>query len=603
MSTSADVLRDHTTVASPGFDSSLGDMVLHATSREGAALRFHRDGAWRDMGHRELGDAVRQMARGLIAIGIEPGDRVALLSDTRPEWTLADCATLAAGAVVVPIYQTNSPAECQYILEHSGARLVFCEDEHQLAKVERVRAACPSLEHVVLLTGSAPGALSLGELIQGGAAADRDVLDRRLNAVRPEDPATIVYTSGTTGPPKGCVLTHRNVLSAVRMYGDALELGREPFSIFMFLPLAHVLARVAQMVALERGGTISYWRRDPGRLLDDIAESAPTHLPLVPRVLEKVHARAISAAAESRFRLALLHWALRTGAAVVERERMGRRAGPLLRARQALAERLVLSKVRALFGGGLRVVLTGAAPIARDVLDFFAACGVPVLEGYGLTETCAAATLNTPGAMRPGRVGQPLPGVTISIAGDGEVLIHGDNVFAGYHADEPAGGEALARGWLRTGDLGSLDADGYLTITGRKKDIIITSSGKNVTPTNIEAALRERPLISQAVIYGEARPYLVALLTLDADELPALAERIGAPADPAALAADERVRALLQAEVDQVNERFARIEQIKRFAVLDRDLTQAAGELTPTLKVKRAAVYDLHRDTFERLYR
>jgi long-chain acyl-CoA synthetase len=450
---------------------------------------------------------------------------------------------------------------------------------------------------VVLLTGSVAGALSLDELVAGGAAVAPGALDTRLAALRPDDPATIVYTSGTTGPPKGCVLTHRNVLATVRMYGDALELGREPFSIFMFLPLAHVLARVAQMVALERGGTISYWRRDSARLLDDLAQTAPTHVPLVPRVLEKVHARAFSAAGESRLRRALLSWALRTGAAAA-----GREGGPLLRTRHALADRLVLAKVRGLFGGELRQVLTGAAPVGREVLDFFAACGVPVLEGYGLTETCAAATLNTAAAVRLGTVGRALPGVSVAIADDGEVLIRGDNVFPGYYADDAATAEALADGWLRSGDLGALDGDGYLTITGRKKDIIITSSGKNVTPANIEAALRERPLISHAVVYGDNRPYLVALLTLEPDELPALARRLGVPADPAALAADELVRELLEAEVGQVNERFARIEQVKRFAVLHRDLTQAAGELTPTLKVKRAAVYDSHGETLKRLY-
>ena len=263
----------------------------------------------------------------------------------------------------------------------------------------------------------------------------------------------------------------------------------------------------------------------------------------------------------------------------------------------------MLSKVRRLFGGELRQVLTGAAPVGRDVLEFFAACGVPVLEGYGLTETCAAATLNTAAAVRIGSVGRALPGVSVAIADDGEVLIRGDNVFPGYYADAAATAEALADGWLCSGDLGALDGDGYLTITGRKKDIIITSSGKNVTPTNIEAALRERPLISQAVVYGDNRPYLVALLTLDPDELPALARRLGVPADAATLVDDELVRELLQAEVDQVNERFARIEQVKRFAVLDRDLTQTAGELTPTLKVKRAAVYDIHGETLNRLYR
>jgi len=283
-------------------------------------------------------------------------------------------------------------------------------------------------------------------------------------------------------------------------------------------------------------------------------------------------------------------------------ERRGARPGPILRARHALADRLVLSNVRALFGGRLRLALTGAAPVARDVLEFFDACGVPVLEGYGFTETSAAATLNTPSATRLGTVGRPLSGVDITIADDGEVLIRGENVFLGYHRDEQATGEALEDGWLLSGDLGSIDQDGYLAITGRKKDLIITSSGKNIAPTNIETALRERPWISQAVVYGDKRPYLVALLTLDPEEAPALAARLGVSPDSAALARDEGVRKLLQAEVDEVNRRFARIEQIKRFAVLDRDLTLAAGELTPTMKVKRPVVYERYRTHFDELY-
>jgi long-chain acyl-CoA synthetase len=578
-------------------------MVLRAaTTQPGAAFRFGDGGAWRELRYAEFGQAVREIGAGLIALGVAAGDRVAVLSDTRPEWTLADCGALCAGAVVVPIYQTSSPEECLYVLEHSGARLVFCEDEEQLAKVEQVREACPQLEHVVLLTGSAPGAVTLAELRRRGTELGPEPLDARVNSARLDDTATIVYTSGTTGPPKGCRLTHANVLATVRMYADALAIGREPFSIFMFLPLAHVLARVAQMVALERGGTIAYWRRDPGLLLEDLAETAPTHFPSVPRVFEKIHAGAVASAAGSAPKRALLRWALRSGGAARQRARAGKRPGPLLRVQHTLADRLVLSRVRRMFGGRLRLALTGAAPIGRDVLDFFDACGVPVLEGYGLTETCAAATLNTAAASRFGTVGRPLSGVEVAIAEDGEVLIRGENVFAGYHDDEDATGETLADGWLRSGDLGSLDRDGFLTITGRKKDIIITSSGKNVTPTNIEIALRESPWISQAVVYGDRRPYLVALLTLDRDEAPALAARLGVTDDPVAMARDEGVRAALQAEVNEVNRRFARIEQVKRFAVLDGDLTQAAGELTPTMKVKREVVYDRYRATLERLY-
>jgi long-chain acyl-CoA synthetase len=583
--------------------TTLGEMALEAAATgSGAALRFEREGTWHELDYEEFGNAVREIGSGLIALGIEPGERVAVLSETRPEWTLADCAALCAGAVVVPVYQTNSPEECRYVLAHSGARLVFCEDESQVAKVEQVRDECPDLEHVIALTGTPAGAMPLGELRERGSEIGQDALEARVRAARAEDAATIVYTSGTTGPAKGCVLAHRNVMSTVRMYADALEIDRSPFSIFLFLPLAHALARVAQMVVLDRGGTIAYWRRDARLLLEDLAETSPTHFPSVPRVFEKIHARAVGGADGSAPKRILLRWALRVGAVAQERRRTGRRAGPLAALGHGLADRLVLSKVRSLFGGELRLALTGAAPIGREVIDFFDACGVPVLEGYGLTETCAAATLNTPSALRVGSVGRALSGVELAIADDGEVLIRGDNVFRGYYQDEPATRETLVDGWLRSGDLGSLDADGYLSITGRKKDIIITSSGKNVTPTNIETALRERPLISQAVVYGDNRPYLVALLTIDPDEATALAERLGVPDDPVAMASDERVREALEKELDEVNERFARIEQVKRFAVLDRELTQTAGELTPTMKVKRNVVYDRYDEMLKRLY-
>lgn len=305
---------------------------------------------------------------------------MAVLSDTRAEWTLANCGALCAGAVVVLVYQTSSPEEVGYVLEHSEARLVFCEDEEQLAKVEEVRAACPRLEHTVALTGAPAGTIPLAELRKRGAGAAPGTLEARLRGGGPDDPATIIYTSGTTGPPKGCVLGHRSLIATVGMYGDALELGREPFSIFLFLPLGHALARVAQFVVLDRGGTIAYWRRDPRRLVDDLAETAPSHFPTVPRVLEKVCGQALAAGG---VRGLLLRWAVRTGGVVEARRREGRCPEALLRARHALADRLVLSKVRAVFGERIETALTGAAPIGREVLDFFGACGLPVLEGYG----------------------------------------------------------------------------------------------------------------------------------------------------------------------------------------------------------------------------
>jgi long-chain acyl-CoA synthetase len=603
-----------TTGAAPRTaNATLAELFLRAAARrpDAVALRQpprEQGGAWLEMTYAELGRAAREIALGLASLGIVPGDRVALLADTRPEWTIADAGVVTTGAAVVPVYHTNSPEECRYVLAHSGARAVLCEDAKQLAKVAQVRAECPALEHLVDLTGpGGDGALSLAELRARGAEAqdgERQIA-ARLAEVRPQDPATIVYTSGTTGPPKGCVLTHRNWLAAVEMYAERVPFGERPI-VFLFLPLAHSLARVAQLVTLDIGGTLAFWRGDAKRVLDDVQATRPTHLPVVPRVLEKVHARVLdeverSGALQQRAFHAALSLGRRRAAA---RRRAGGRTPPALLAAHALADRLVLGNVRDVFGDRLEQLLVGAAPVGPEVLAFFEACGITVLEGYGLTETCAAATINVPGATRLGTAGQPLPGVEVRIASDGEILLRGPNVFPGYFENEPATREALGEGgWLRTGDLGALDDGGYLRITGRTKDLIITSSGKNVTPSNLEAALREARWVSQAVAYGDRRPYLVALLTLDPDELPALAQHVGAEdASPAALAADPRVRELLEADVEAVNRRFARIEQIKRFGVLDHDLTQAAGELTPTLKLKRPIVYERYADELAALY-
>jgi long-chain acyl-CoA synthetase len=581
---------------------TLGEMVLTATERyEGPAIRFPRAGTWHTWSFADLGSAVRELARGLVALGLAPGDRVAVVGETRPEWTLADCALLAASCTAVPIYHTNSPEECRYVLEHSGARAVICEDAGQVEKVAAVRAELPDLEHV-LVVEPAGGATTLDALRGRAGDVDPGVLEERQRDVAPDDVATIVYTSGTTGPPKGCLLTHANVLFTVDAYEVQVDL-RPPLTLFMFLPLAHALARIVQFVALDAGGTLAFWSGDSKQLVDDVAAARPTHFPSVPRVFEKIHARVLAKAAEgSELRRGLFARAVATGRRARAAERAGR-VPARLRAQHALADRLVLSKVRDLFGGELELGLTGAAPIPVEVLTFLDACGVLVLEGYGMTETTAAATLNTREQVRFGTVGVALPGTGVEIAQDDEILLRGPNVFAGYYRDEEATAETVVDGAVRTGDLGELDADGFLTITGRKKDLIITSSGKNVAPANLEGALRESRWISQAVVHGDNRPYLVALLTLDPDEAPALAAELGVAPDPAAMARDEKVREALQREVDAANRRFARIEQVKRFAILEHDLSQEEGELTPTMKVKRAVVQERHRDAIEGLYR
>jgi len=581
---------------------TVGGIALQAARRrEGAALTAPGRPA---ISYAELGRAVHEIAGGLAALGIGRGDHVAILAGTRPEWTLADLGALCAGATVVPIYHTSSPEECAYILEHAGVRAMFCEDAEQVAKVAQIRDHCPKLEHLIVMEEPAPaGCVTMAVLRALGAPTGRQVVAARLAAVGPGDVATIVYTSGTTGPPKGCVITHSSLLATLAMYVRELELHERRMVIYLFLPLAHSLARVAQLATLQAGGTLAFWGGEPARIVDELAEVRPTHFPSVPRIYEKVHSAVLTdVAQQGRVRRALFDWALRRGARARAAAREGTELGRLAAIEHRLADRLVLSRVRGVFGDRLELAMCGAAPIGREVLEFFDACGVLILEGYGMTETCAAATLNTPRAMRFGSVGRPLGGTQVAIAADGEVLMAGPHVFSGYHRDAGATSRVLEDRWLRSGDLGEVDEDGYLHITGRKKDLIITSSGKNISPENLESALRETRWISQAVVAGDRRSYLVALLTLDPEEAPKLAGELGIAPDLATMAADSAVRAVLQRDVDAVNARFARIEQVKRFDILERDLSQAEGELTPTLKVKRPVIHRRYGDRIDRLY-
>ena len=597
------VPQDVTPVSAGSRSETLGQMILDAAARfEGVALQYQRDGQTVRISYPALGAISTEIAQGLISLGIEPGDRVAILGATAADWTLADCGSLCAGTVVTPIYHTNSPEECAYVLDHSQARLVFCEDAAQLAKIEQVRDRCPMLEHVVTFK-QAGDAITLDELRHRGADIPPERVYERVASTQSGDIATLVYTSGTTGPPKGCMLSHENFIATVRMYEQRLGLDRT-HSMYQFLPLAHVLARVAQAVVLSVGARLIYWGGDTTKIVDELVDSGPTHVPAVPRIYEKMQGAVTGEISRKpALQRGLFEWAMRCGARARIALRERRQPDLLTDVQYRLADRLVLAKVRRLFGPELQVALVGAAPIAPELLEFFDACGVLVLEGYGLTETCAATALNTVDALRFGTVGKPLPGAQVAIADDGEILIRGPHVFKGYYRDQDATDEVLtADGWLRSGDLGALSPDGFLSITGRKKDLIITSSGKNIAPVNIESELRESRFITEAVVYGDNRPYLVAMLTLDRDESVKLAERIGIATDPVTIAADPRVRAELQKDVDRVNRKFARIEQVKRFAILGHDLTQADGELTPTLKVKRAIVYDKYGDVFAGLY-
>jgi long-chain acyl-CoA synthetase len=583
---------------------TIADIVLLAARRHAdrPALKHKSGGRWVDVSYRELGDAVREIALGLAEVGIERGDRVSILANTRPEWTYANFGILAAGAASVSIYQTNSPEECRYVLAHSESRAVFVEDAEQLAKVREVQSELPDLELIVVMepSGDVGDALTLDALRERGRGQDESRFEELATAVGPDDACLYIYTSGTTGPPKGCVLTHGNYRSVADMVESegVLQAGEV---VYLFLPLAHAFAVLIQFVAIDLGATIAYWEKDPLKIVPNLSEVRPTYFPSVPRIFEKVYTMATAKIAEQGgVKEKIFWWSIGVGKKVRELERQGRQPGFLLKRQYDFADKQVLSKVRDLFGGNIRQAVTGAAPIAKEILEFFFACGVPIMEGYGMTETSTVATVNTPEAYRLGSVGKPLPGVEVRIAEDGEILLRGANIFKGYYKNEEASAETLVDGWLHTGDLGYLDGDGFLFINGRKKDILITAGGKNITPANLENGLKQNRWVSQAVVVGDRRPYLVALITLDPDEAPAFAEQHGIPVEE--LPRSEAMRAEIQRTVDAVNAEVGRVEQIKRFTILPHDLSQETGELTPTMKVKRNVVGEKYEREVEALY-
>jgi long-chain acyl-CoA synthetase len=583
--------------------TTVADLLPRAVAKYGSApaVMFKDEGGqWVTRSYAEVGETVRELAQGLIALGIEKGDKVALLGNTRVEWTYFDYAALTAGAIVVPIYQTNSPEECEYVLENSDARVVIIEDEAQLEKIRAVRGRCPKLEHVIRMTGTGGGAISQAELIErGGTLAEGDWV-ARYESVTPADICTFIYTSGTTGPPKGCVISHGNYRAMLDMVVAKNVLGGSDDITYLFLPLAHSFALLVQFGSFELGATLAFWERDPLRILANLTEVKPTYFPSVPRIFEKIYTAATAAVEkEGGLRKRIFDWSIATGKRYREAERAGG-AGPLLRLQHALADRLVLAKIRNLFGGRLEVAVSGAAPINPEILRFFDAAGVLVLEGWGMTETSTAATIATPDDFKFGTIGKPFPGVEVKIADDGEILVKGPNVFQGYYKNDAATRETIVDGWLHTGDIGEFDAEGYLKITGRKKDIIITAGGKNITPANLEAEIKQHPMVSQCVVIGDRRPFLVAVLTLDPEEAAKFAEEKGV--DVATLHTDDRMRASIQAHLDQVNQRFARVEQVKKFEILPRDFSQEGGELTPSMKVKRNVVADKYADEVEALY-
>jgi long-chain acyl-CoA synthetase len=541
---------------------------------EPAYLEETREG-WRPVSWDEATERVEALAHGLLARDVRHGDRVAILSQTRLEWILLDWAVMSIGAVVVGLYPTSSAKECEYILGHCEAVLAFAEDDEQTRKLVSIRGTLPTLREIIPFDW-------LDKLESDGRLAKH----LQPDPVEEDDLATLIYTSGTTGPPKGCMLTHRNLVTAAMCVVEGMNQPGDV--VLLFLPLAHSYGRLAHQAATHRGATVALVA-DVARVPEALAAVRPTVLPAVPRVYEKVHANTlgeIERAGALRRRIGL--WALGVGGRVSRARREGSSVGGLLALQQRLADRLVFAKVRERLGGRLRVGVSGAAPLSPDVMEFFHALGVPVVEGYGLTETASSATVNEPGDFRIGTVGRPVEGAEIRLADDGEILIRSDSVFAGYFKEPEATAAVLTDdGWFSSGDVGEIDGEGFLRITDRKKDLIITAGGKNIAPQNLENALKTSRFVSQALVVGDRRPYVAALVTLDDAEIASTAR---SPQE------------LVQELVDDVNRDRTRVEQIKRFVILPRDFSQEEGEVTPTLKLRRKVIHEHFADEIEQLY-
>ncbi len=569
---------------------------------ERPAQRFRGDGEWQDVSYREVAEATTDIALGLMDLGVKPRDRICVLSDTRPEWVHAEFGISASGAVVVPIYPSSSPEECEWVIGNSGAVAVFCENSAQLAKIAASLPRLSTVSHIIMIdpadgidTGRAQ-LLSLVDLRSLGSNGDPLELARRTAEVMPEDIAMIVYTSGTTGRPKGCTLTHVNMTSCCRITSELEVIGPDDV-VYLFLPMAHVFAQVVQLSASSVGAVVAYCSGDATRILPDFAEVAPTFVPSVPRIFEKVYS-----VFSSQVPAEMVTNAVAAGTAVRQLEAAGQPVPEALAEGFAQADAALFAKVRGVFGGKLRGAISGAAPIAPEILQFFHAAGVPVYEGYGMSESSSVGTLNSAKATKIGTIGQPVPGCETRIAEDGEILMRGPHIFTGYWDNPQATAETIVDGWLHTGDLGTIDEDGYVSITGRKKDIIITAGGKNLTPANLENDLRQSPWISQVVMHGDRRPYPVALITLDIEYVLPWAKEQGLPTQLDQLATHPTVMAAIQDAVDRNNSHHAKVSQIKKFAILDHDLSLEAGDLTPTLKVKRAVVQQKYAGILDAMY-
>ncbi len=576
------------------------------------AMWHKRRGLWHPISWAEYGRAALEVACGLVSLGLQPGQAAAIIGNNRPEWLFCDMGILLAGGLSVAIYATNPPEQCAYILAHSEARVFFVEDEEQLDKALQVRGQLPHLERIVVMDPegmeefSDPQVLTLEELRGLGRAAwDPDGLRKRWRHATEDDVAILLYTSGTTGPPKGAMLTHRNLLWTAEALGRANPLYPTDSSL-SFLPLAHIAERMLSVYLPLVWGYVVYFAESLDTLFQNLQEVRPTILFAVPRLWEKLYAQlSLHMRKVDIFKRTAYELALEVGHRYARALLAGERISPSLQAAHTAAELMALRPLRRRLGlDRVRFAVSGAAPIAPEILEFYHALGVRIREVYGQTEGSGPTTIHQGDRIRLGTVGQPLPGVEVRIAEDGEILVRGPNVFAGYYKDPEATAQTLRDGWLHSGDVGEMDADGFLRITDRKKDLIVTAYGKNVAPAYVENQLKASPYIQDAVVVGDRRPYLVALIVIDEDNVARWAQDQRIPFSTFAdLSGNEQVRELIAREVERINRRLSSPEQIKRFSILPKRLYQEDGEVTPTLKVKRKVLQEKYRDLIDQLYR
>ena len=594
---------------------TLARMFWERVERSGdrPAQQFKHGAGWTTITWREVGETVRELALGLLALGRAKGDSIALLSSSRAEWVQADFAIFTAGCVTVPVYPSYPPDLIAYIVNDSGARTILVEDPGQLAKVLQAREKTPNLEHIIVISGyDAPQPPkmvmtweSLRRLGRESAGAHASTLAERVASTRSTDLATIVYTSGTPGPPKGVMQTHGNHIAAVTASKQSTPV-EEGWVHLLFLPLAHSFARLESFLGVTHGLTTAF-AENLDKVGENLRETRPHFICSVPRVFEKVYGRILAGVeAGSPAKKKIFNWAVSVGRDVSRHQQRGRPVPTTLELKRRIAHKLVFSKLHAALGGRLRWAVSGGAPLSRDIAEFFHAAGILLLEGYGLTETCPVLTFNRPDRYKFGSVGQTLPGVQVQIAADGEILARGPNIATlGYFKQPEATHEVFgADGWFHTGDIGTIDGDGFLFITDRKKDLIVTAGGMNIAPQNIENLLKADPFISQVMVYGDRRPYPVALITVNEDELSKFAREQGIlTSEAAAIVKHPKVVERVGRTVEEKNTQLQSYARIKRFTVLPTDFTLDGGELTPTLKVKRKVVSQKYQDAIEELYR